>query len=78
MISYRMLDQVRIDNGREFYLMLGFPELHNKLRKNQSMSSYSQVQCRKIYALFVCLICFFVCLSVFSCLSYILLLIALF
>ena len=35
-----MFDQIRVDNVREFYLMLSMQELHKELRGNQSISSY--------------------------------------
>ena len=59
-----MFDQTRVDNGREFYLMLGMQELRKELRRNQNISSYRQTQSRKVYALFVFL---FVCFFVFAC-----------
>ena len=62
-----MFDQIRVDNEREFYLILGMQELRKELRRNQNISSYRQTQSRKVYALFVFL---FVCLVVYFCLLF--------
>ena len=61
-----MFDQIREDNWREFYLMLGMQEPHKELRRNQNLSSYRQTQSQKVYGLFVCL---YACLFLLAMLS---------
>ena len=62
-----MFDQIRADNDREFYLMLGMQELRKELRRNQNISSHRQKKSQKVYALFVFL---FACLVVCFCLLF--------
>ena len=55
-----MFDQRRVDNGREFYLILNMQELRKESRRNQNISSYRQTPSRKLFPCFV--FCLFACL----------------
>ena len=43
-----MIDQLRIDGGREFFLCIGMQEQHAHLRGNQTIQSYKQTQSKKV------------------------------
>jgi len=46
-IEFGLIDQVRVDHGREFFLMLGIQEYLSHLRTNQTISCYRQTQSKK-------------------------------
>lgn len=43
-----MFDQIRVDGGKEFYLMLGVQEIFQNLRSNQTIVPYRQTQSRQV------------------------------
>ena len=47
-LSHGMFDQIRVDGGKEFYLMLGVQEIFQNLRSNQTIVSYRQTQSRQV------------------------------
>jgi len=46
--KYGMFDQVRVDHGKEFYLVLGMQEQHKDLRRSQTKLPFTQTQSKKV------------------------------
>ena len=43
-LEYGMFDQIRVDRGKEFFLVLGMQEQLQELRRNQSILPYRQTE----------------------------------
>ena len=46
-MHYGQMDQLQVDGGKEFYLILGMQEHLSHLRGNQSIDCYRQTQSKK-------------------------------
>ena len=47
-LNHGMFHQVRVDGGREFYLILGIQEIFSHLRNNQDIQPYKQTQSKQV------------------------------
>ena len=52
-IEFGMFHQVRVDHGKEFYLILGMQEIHQDLRNRQDIPPYRQTQSKKVDDLYL-------------------------
>ena len=43
-VNHGLFDQLRVDHGREFFLMLGIQEHLSHLRRNQNIRRYQQTE----------------------------------
>ena len=43
-VNHALFDQLRVDHGREFFLMLGIQEHLSHLRRNQNIRRYQQTE----------------------------------
>ena len=47
-VNHGLFDQLRVDHGREFFLMLGIQEHLSHLRRNQNIRCYQQTESKKV------------------------------
>lgn len=48
-VDYGLMDQLRIDGGREFYLIIGIQQHLSDRRGNQTISCYQQTQSKRVH-----------------------------
>lgn len=46
--SFGMFHQIRVDGGREFFLMLGMQEIYREKRSRQDIDPYRQTQSKQV------------------------------
>lgn len=51
-LTYGLWDQIRVDHGKEFYLMLFIQEVLAHLRRNVSRAPHMQSTSRQVYILY--------------------------
>ena len=47
-LSYGLFDQLRVDNGREFYLSLAIQEQMSDMRQNQAIRCYQHTESKRV------------------------------
>ena len=48
-LEYGLFNQIRVDGGKEFYLILGIQEHLSNYRQNQEILPYRQTESKKVY-----------------------------
>ena len=48
-LEYGLSDQIRVDGGKEFYLILGIREHLSSYRQNQEILPYRQTESKNVY-----------------------------
>ena len=48
-LEYGLFDQIRVDGGKQFYLILGIREHLSSCRQNQEILPYRQAESKKVY-----------------------------
>ena len=48
-LEYGLFDQIHVDGGKEFYLILGIQEHLSNYRQKQEILRYSQSESKKVY-----------------------------
>ena len=48
-LEYGLFDQIRVDGGKEFCLILGIKEHLSNYRQNQEIVPYRQTESKKVY-----------------------------
>ena len=48
-LEYGLFNQIRVDGGKEFYLILGIQEHLSNYRQNQEILPYRQIESKKVY-----------------------------
>ena len=65
-LEYGLFDQIRVDGGKEFYLILGIQEHLSNYRQNQKILPYRQIESQKLYCVSIEISDFF-CFSCWRC-----------
>ena len=47
-LEYGMFNQIRVDGGKEFFIVLGMQEQRQDLRRNQSILPYRQTESKQV------------------------------
>ena len=63
LLAYGIFHQIRVDFGREFYLVLGMQEHFQELRSRKDIAPYRQTQSKKVMTVQSILVCQFVLLT---------------
>ena len=63
MLAYGIFHQIRMDFGREFYLVLGMQEHFQELKIRKDIAPYRQTQSEKVMTVQSILVCEFVLLT---------------
>ena len=63
MLAYGIFHQIRMDFGREFYLVLGMQEHFQELKIRKDIAPYRQTQSKKVMTVQSILVCEFVLLT---------------
>ena len=48
-LEYGLFDQIHVDGGKEFYLILGIQEHLSNYKQNQEILPYRQIESKKVY-----------------------------
>ena len=63
LLAYGIFHQIRMDFGREFYLVLGMQEHFQELKIRKDIAPYRQTQSKKVMTVQSILVCEFVLLT---------------
>ena len=63
LLAYGIFHQIRVDFGREFYLVLGMQEHFQELRSREDIAPYRQTHSRKVMTVQFLVVCEFVLLT---------------
>ena len=63
LLAYGIFHQIRVDFGREFYLVLGMQEYFQELRSRTDIAPYRQTQSEKVMTGQSLVVCKFVLLT---------------
>ena len=63
LLAYGIFHQIKVDFGREFYLVLGMQEHFQELRSRKDIVPYRQTQSKKVMTVQSLVVCEFVLLT---------------